>query len=403
MCRLSLENYPPHFENLIGMWRDLLREPYRGISNDGGIVPSGQTIRSGAPVGQAVQASVAWLECLEPAIRAQVRQPLDSALWRQWHNTPLILQDPQIELEQLSGKQRQLALELVRVSLSPIGYRRVLEVFDNNQFLGELNGLTEILNRWSFTLSIFGEPSTSDPWGWQLFGHHLALNCVFLGEAMTLTPLFLGVEPDDDRTGTQRRLFEPHEKQALALMHALSGPERDRAVLYDSMLTADQPPNRYHADDGRMRGGAFQDNRIIPYEGLALAAAGATPRRLVMGLAEHFVENLPSGPAAARLTEIERELDRTYFAWIGRADSVHPFYFRLQSPVVLIEFDHHSGIFLANREPQRFHVHTVVRTPHGRDFGQDLLRQHYALGGHDRQVPGSHHSHDDGKTLHRHD
>ena len=46
--------------------------------------------------------------------------------------------------------------------------------------------------------------------------------------------------------------------------------------------------------------------------------------------------------------------------------------------MILIEFDHQPGIALDNDEPSRNHIHTVVRTPNGNDYGKDLLRQHYA-------------------------
>ena len=45
--------------------------------------------------------------------------------------------------------------------------------------------------------------------------------------------------------------------------------------------------------------------------------------------------------------------------------------------MIFIEFDHHAGVFLTNAEPAKFHVHTIVRTPNGNDYGIDLLRQHY--------------------------
>jgi hypothetical protein len=48
------------------------------------------------------------------------------------------------------------------------------------------------------------------------------------------------------------------------------------------------------------------------------------------------------------------------------------------SPVVLIEFDHHPGIVFDNTVPSPNHVHTIMRTPHGGDYGLDLLRQHHA-------------------------
>ena len=54
-------------------------------------------------------------------------------------------------------------------------------------------------------------------------------------------------------------------------------------------------------------------------------------------------------------------------------DSV--FYYRIHSPVILVEFDH-RGHRLDNDQPSRNHIHTVVRTPNGNDYGKDLLRQH---------------------------
>jgi hypothetical protein len=69
---------------------------------------------------------------------------------------------------------------------------------------------------------------------------------------------------------------------------------------------------------------------------------------------------------------------------------VSPFYYRILSPVILIEFDHVSGIVYDNDTPSRDHIHTVVRTPNGNDYGKDLLRQHY-----------SQHDHSHPRTAHR--
>ena len=67
------------------------------------------------------------------------------------------------------------------------------------------------------------------------------------------------------------------------------------------------------------------------------------------------------------------------FAWIGpfRLSTTSPFYYRILSPVILVEFDHQSGIVYDNDTPSRDHIHTVVRTPNGNDYGKDLLHQHY--------------------------
>jgi hypothetical protein len=49
--------------------------------------------------------------------------------------------------------------------------------------------------------------------------------------------------------------------------------------------------------------------------------------------------------------------------------------------VVLIEFDHQRPANLKHlakdpQAPNRQHIHVVVRTPNGNDYGKDLLRQH---------------------------
>jgi hypothetical protein len=85
-----------------------------------------------------------------------------------------------------------------------------------------------------------------------------------------------------------------------------------------------------------------------------------------------FLEILPAGVLAAHLEEIRME--ETYFSWIGRSGDEDPFYYRIQSPVICLEFDHHCGIFLMNSEPAKCHIHTVIRTPNGGDYGREILR-----------------------------
>ena len=39
-----------------------------------------------------------------------------------------------------------------------------------------------------------------------------------------------------------------------------------------------------------------------------------------------------------------RSIDRTWFAWIGGVDPGSVFYYRIHSPVILIEFDHQRPV-----------------------------------------------------------
>jgi hypothetical protein len=78
------------------------------------------------------------------------------------------------------------------------------------------------------------------------------------------------------------------------------------------------------------------------------------------------------------MEEVTRHLDETRFAWIGEVSPESVFYYRIHSPVVLIEFDHQTPVAMKGpKVPTRQHIHTVVRTPNGNDYGKDLLRQHY--------------------------
>jgi hypothetical protein len=144
------------------------------------------------------------------------------------------------------------------------------------------------------------------------------------------------------------------------------------------MLTKDQPPERYTPNDGRQRSVAFKDNVVIPFEGLRADAMSKGQQELLLGLAEVYTSHLRSGHAEEWRERVNRHLDETWFAWIGGYGENDTFYYKIHSPVLLVEFDMHKGVFLDNDEPEKFHIHTVLRTPNGNDYGKDLLRQHLA-------------------------
>jgi len=312
--------------------------------------------------------------------------PVGSDLWRQWQNTELYVEHYGLRLDEVTDAVREAVMDVLRASLSPKGYETSRAVMRLNRFLGDLVGSPAVLGEWSYTFCLFGAPSTNEPWGWQLFGHHLTLSCFVLGRQMVLTPTFLGAEPAyaDGGPFEGTSLFEDEERAGLALMHSLSPTQQRQAIVAHSMVGGDLPPGRRHFADNLHLGGAHQDNRIVPYEGLQGSALSSTQRRQLLDLVAAYVAPLPSGPYAARMEEIERHLADTHFCWIGGHDETSPFYYRIQSPVVFIEFDHHAGVFLTNAEPAKFYVHTIVRTPNGNDYGIDLLRLHYAHAHHHR-------------------
>jgi hypothetical protein len=380
-------------QGLFGGWKKLFAEPFKGVTTHGVRIPGLFRLEpQGAPTPAIIDAVRALLNQLSGKQRAAMSFPVDSHQWRNWQNTELFVENHGLRLEEVPEQVREAVMNVLRASLSGKGFRMSRDVMRLNRFLGDLVGGPHVLGEWSYTFCLFGTPSTTEPWGWQLFGHHLALNCFIIGTQMVLTPTFMGAEPSYADTGpfAGTKLFEDEERAGLALIRSLSAQQQAQAIVAHSMMGGDLPPGRRHFADNLHLGGAYQDNRIVPYEGIEAAQFSAAQRRRLLDLVQAYLAPLPSGPHAARLEEIVRHLDATRFCWIGGCDESSAFYYRIQSPVVFIEFDHHAGVFLTNAEPAKFHVHTIVRTPNGNDYGLDLLRLHYERAPHHRHHRGHH-------------
>jgi hypothetical protein len=371
----------PRVQDLFGGWAALAAAPFKGITTDGQVISGLFSLRpEDAPTRAIVESTRTLLDRLSPEQRKAACLPVGSELWRHWQNTELYVEHHGLRLDEADESIREAVIAVLRASLSDKGFAMARGAMKLNRFLGDLVGGPAVLGEWAYIFSVFGAPSVSEPWGWQLFGHHLSLNCFVIGEQIVLTPCFLGAEPNYADTGqfSGIRLFQDEERAGLAFMRSLSPQQQQRATVAHSMMGGDLPHGRRHFADNLHLGGAFQDNRVVPCEGLCATDMSASQRRDLLDLVAIFLAALPEGPRAARLAEVERHLADTYFCWIGNHQETSPFYYRIQSPVIFVEFDHHAGVFLTNAEPAKLHVHTIVRTPNGNDYGFELLRQRMA-------------------------
>ncbi|KJK12395.1 hypothetical protein UB45_09085 [Terrabacter sp. 28] len=368
---------------LVEGWTPLYRNDFRGVTENG-------TIRRGlypltppepgeeAPVAQMVAAAEDLLAALDDDARERVRFVVDAVEWQTWANPEFMQFDTGLRLDGQPQDVRDKALALVRASLSPEGYELAHAMMLINGFLGEVVDLPTVLNEFSYNIALYGRPDLHAPWGWQLFGHHCAVNCLVVEGRMLLSPVFLGSEPDEIDAGPRaglRDVFADRIALGLRLMAALDDSQRQAAVVYEQMVDPAMPEGRVHPGDERHLAGAFQDNRVIPFEGVRVAELSAEAQSAALQIAASFVRLLPDGPRAARMREIEAHLDETWFSWIGGSEPGDVFYYRLQSPVLVAELDHHCGVFLDYDTPQTFHIHTVMRTPHGNDYGRSWVRQ----------------------------
>jgi hypothetical protein len=366
---------------MIEGWDALYPEPFSGITNDGVLRPGLYPLAPARDGEEAPTASMvaAGRKLLEVATREQVTRltyAVDAHEWKSWANPEFMQHDTGLRLDELDPPVRDAALAVVEASLSPAGFDLARNLMRINGFLGELVELPLLMNEFSYNFALFGEPSETEPWGWQLFGHHVALNCLVAGTQLVISPVFLGAEPDVIDAGPHRGVKVFKERIALArqLMGALPEGLRKEATVYAAMVDPAMPEGRIHPGDERHLGGCFQDNRVIPYEGIPVSSMPPVALAVLEEVVEDFIAYLPDGPRAARRREIQEHFGESWFSWIGGWEGQEAFYFRLQSPVVVMELDHHTGVFLSNEEPAPFHMHTVLRTPHGNDYGRELVR-----------------------------
>jgi hypothetical protein len=375
---LSTPGFRANFDD----WNARGAEPFVGVTSDGTVIRDLYALEpNGAPAAAMAVAARHLQSVASAKERLSLTVPIDSPNWRRWSNPEIYVNHHGLRLDEIGVELREAILGLVRASMSEKGFQKSEACMLMNAFLGTLVGGPRVMNEFSYNFSLFGEPDDELPWGWQLFGHHLALNCLVIGEQMVISPTFMGAEPNliDEGPHAGLTIFNEEEIAGLALMRSLPEAKRARAQIYKEMNDPSMPPGRLHPADQRHLAGAFHDNRVIPYEGVLATEMTAPQRDSLVELASLFVDYLPPGPLAARLSQIEQYLDDTHFCWIGRYGDDDPFYFRIQSPVVLIEFDHHSGVFLTNLEPAKCHIHTIVRAPNGNDYGKALLEQFAAF------------------------
>jgi hypothetical protein len=315
-----------------------------------------------------VDAAVQFLAALTPDQRTSVTFAADADEWRRWNNVHRAARAG-VAFKDMTEAQQARALALLKAGLSARGLELTRNVMRLNHTIAELTGNFTEYGEGLYNLTVMGEPSTVEPWGWQLEGHHLIINYFVLGDQVVMSPAFFGSEPVVAESGKYKgtAVLQDEQTKALALMQSLKPDQQQKALITPGKKTANNA-----------QGQANRDNLQLPYAGIKGSDLTAAQRDALVALIALFVGNMDDGHARVRMDEVRAHLDDTYFGWIGEHAPDSVFYYRVHSPVILIEFDHQTPVALKGpREPGRQHIHAVVRTPNGNDYGKDLLRLHY--------------------------
>jgi uncharacterized protein DUF3500 len=343
-------------------------EHFTGITTDGKVVPGLFSIeKTGASTRPIKEAAEAFLASLQPEQRAKTVFPVHTPEWRKWSNIHPTLMRHGMPLFEMSDTQRDRAFALLRESLSAEGFQTARDVMRLNETVLEMTGRLAEYGEDLYWLSIMGTPSAGDPWGWQIDGHHLNVSYFVLGDQVVMTPAFLGSEPVHATTGRYAgtRVFKADEELGLAMIRALSSAQRTKTII--------GPESK-----GEVLTAAFRDNLVLDYAGIRYDELANRQHDCLLHLIELHVGRMRPEHAEVKMAEVKRHLRDTCFCWMGGIDDDSVFYYRVQSPVIIVEFDHQRGIaFRQYTKPYKDHIHVVVRTPNGNDYGKGLLRQHY--------------------------
>jgi hypothetical protein len=351
-----------------------LAEPFKGITTNGkvetGLFPLHSTGVSTEPVRKAAEI---FLAALTTEQRAKTMFAVDDPEWRKWMNQHFYVRQG-VCFKEMTEPQREAAFGLMRASLSAKGMKLTRDIMHLNETLAELSNDHEFLGEWLYNITVMGKPSATNPWGWQLDGHHAIINYFVLGDQVVMTPYFAGSEPVIATSGKYKgtEILQDEQNRGLKMFEALTETQRKQAVLSFSKTGNNNLTE------------AFKDNVVLDYAGVRVSELSATQKRQLTELIDLYVSNMDDGHAKVKMAEVKQHLDKTWFGWIGGSGPDSVFYYRIHSPVILIEFDHQRPANLAAfasdpKQPTRQHIHVVVRTPNGNDYGKDLLREHYEL------------------------
>jgi hypothetical protein len=305
---------------------------------------------------EMAQSAASFLESLTPEQRAKAVFAFTDEQRFDWHYIPR--ERKGIPLKELDARQRKLAHDFLKTGLSQRGYLKAGTIMELELVLRAMEGHANRDPELYF-FSVFGSPSTKDPWGWRVEGHHLSLNfTVVKGEMVATSPSFFGANPAEVKEGPRKgvRALKGEEEIARQLLLSLDEKQRAQAVFEKT------------APKDIVTGHSKQVDPLAP-AGIPANQLKAQQVQLLKNLLNEYASSMAPDLAARRLEKVQRAgFEKIHFAWAGSAERFQPHYYRVQGPTFLIEYD--------NTQNDANHIHSVWRDFEG-DFGRDLLREHY--------------------------
>ncbi len=301
-----------------------------------------------------------FINTLSPELKSQAMFPLDTAERSNWTIVPRKRNGACYK--DMTEPQREAAISLLRASLSAQGYKKAFDIMKNENVLREIEGRPAddiYRDPVNYSFTFFGAPSKTAAWGWRLEGHHLSLNFFSDKGALTAsTPSAMGSNPGIVPSGPSKggEILKLETDLGFALVNSLTKPQLSEALFSETALP-------------EMLTLAKREAEVLEPKGIPYSKLNAAQKNMFGELLNVYVKNYQLGFSDKLMAKIKKAgMDNLSFAWSGSLKSGAGHYYRIQGPMLLIEYD--------NTQNNANHVHTAVRDLQS-DFGYDILKEHY--------------------------
>jgi hypothetical protein len=302
-------------------------------------------------------AARAYLASLTPEERTRGTFAYNADERMNWHFVPI--ERKGVALREMTTAQKHLADALFSAGLSQRGIIKAHTIMSLEAVLKEQEkGKGPERDPEKYYVSIFGEPSDTGTWGYRFEGHHISMNFTVANGRIASSPNFFGSNPAEVKDGPRKglRALKREEDLGRALVKSFTDSQRAIAIVDKTapkdIITFD---SRKAALNGQPNG--------IPFSKMT-----AQQKEMLADLIGEYASNFPEQVAAYRMDQYKKAQNNLFFAWAGGTEKGEPYYYRVQTPVFLIELD--------DTQNDANHIHSVWRDYDG-DFGADLLSQHY--------------------------
>lgn len=332
----------------------------RADEGSGKVPPTATVTPLARAASDMAMAADAWWNSLTPEQQAVAHFDFDNENRTDWHYIPRTRKG--LAYKDMNSGSRALAVSLLSSGLSTRGFMQAEMIMSLDQILKEIEPgppKTPYRDPENYSFTLFGTPGPTATWGWRVEGHHFSTNFTIVdGKTVVGGPVFYGTNPAEVRTGPRKglRILAAEEDMGIELVQSLSDEQKKKAIIDAKAPKEIITSNQRHANPGEPVGIAFSE-------------LNESQKKLAIELVEHYARRLRAELADEDLAKIEKAgWDKVKFAWAGITDRSDVHYYRLHGPSFLAEFDSVQG---AN------HIHSVWRDS-ANDFGEDLLKEHYA-------------------------